>query len=114
MTAACAILEALCKVYIEDEHLQLPSKQTLKPLWAVVPKDLRLDPGVVQDEDVARILSGLSSAADGIASLRTHGGSAHGHGRTTSRLEARQARLAIHAAHTLAAFLLETWDARKE
>lgn len=30
VTAACAIIEALCKTYIEDEHLLMPDKQTIK------------------------------------------------------------------------------------
>jgi hypothetical protein len=113
ITAACAIREALCKVYLEDEHLRMPSKETIKPLWATVQKQLGLDPGSVPDQDIARILSGLTSVTDGIGSLRTHTGSAHGRGRKTYRIEPRHARLAIHAAHTLAAFILETWDARK-
>lgn len=114
VTAACAILESLCKIYIEDEKLELPNKQTLKPLWFVVQGHLKLKPSSLFEEDINRILSGLTSVVDGIASLRTHAGSAHGQGRKNYRLGARHARLAIHAAHTLALFLFETWDARKK
>jgi hypothetical protein len=113
LTASCAILESLCRIYIDNEGLQQPSKETLKPLWTVVQKDLRLDPASVEDQDIVRILSGLSSVVDGIAALRTHGGSAHGHGSYKYRILSRHARLAIHAAHTLAMFLLETWEGRK-
>lgn len=113
VTAACAILEALFKVYIEDEQLELPNSQTVKPLWAVVQKHLGLDPSRLVDQDLARILGGLSSVVDGIGTLRTHASSAHGRGRRAYRLAARHARLAVHAANTLAAFVLETWAARK-
>ena len=40
-------------------------------------------------------------------------GSAHGRGRRAYRLQARHARLAVHASHTLVAFFIETWDERK-
>jgi hypothetical protein len=50
----------------------------------------------------------------GVAALTTHEGSAHGHANKNYRIEARHARLAVHAAHTMAVFLLETWEARKK
>ena len=114
VTAACSLIEALCKVYSEDEGLDLPSKETIKDLWKVVSKHLGLDPGVIADQDITRILSGMISVVDGIGSLRTHAGSAHGRGRETYHLDPRHARLAIHAAHTLAAFIIETWEAQKK
>jgi len=113
VTAACALLESLCKVYIEDEGLPVPSKQTLKPLWKVVSDHLGFDPSKLADNDLKRILSGLTSIVDGIASLRTHAGSAHGRGRSAYRVEPRHARLAINGAHTVALFVLETWEKRR-
>jgi hypothetical protein len=113
ITAACTILESLCKVYIEDEGLEPPSKQTVKPLWGVVQRHLHLDPSSLQDKDLTQILSGLTSIVDGIGSLRTHTGSAHGRGRKSYKPSPRHARLAVNAAHTLTTFLLETWTARK-
>lgn len=107
VTAACAIIEALCKTYIEDEHLLMPDKQTIKDLWKVVRDHLGLDPGLVTDDDKKRILSGLSSIVDGVGSLRTHAGSAHGRGRSQPIVTPYDARLAINAAHTLTVYLIE-------
>jgi hypothetical protein len=112
LTAACAIVESLLKIYIEDEELEMPGEQSIRPLWKVVQKHLKLDPGSVEDEDLRRILSGLASIVDGVSSLRTHASSAHGKGRKPFRVEGRHARLAIHAAHTLTTFLIEVWDLR--
>ena len=39
-TAACASLEAIFKVYVEDHQLPRPSKETVKPLWNAVSKHL--------------------------------------------------------------------------
>jgi hypothetical protein len=114
ITASCAILEALCKVYIEDEELTLPGDQTLKPLFKAVAADLNFDPRCLQDDDLKRILSGLFSIVDGIVALRTHAGSAHGRGRMRYQVQPRHARLAVNGAHTLAAFVLESWEQKKE
>jgi hypothetical protein len=114
ITAACSILESLFKVYIEDTGgIDMPSDQSLKPLWRAASKHLGLDPASIEDEDVKKVLSGLNSVVDGIGSLRTHTGSAHGRGRRPYRPQARHARLAIHASHTLVGFFIETWDDRK-
>jgi len=112
VTATCALLESLFKTYIEDEKLEMPSEQSVKPLWKVLRKDLNLDAAIVDDDDLRAILSGLAAIVEGIGSLRTHKGSAHGRGKTTYKLKPRHARLAAHAAFTLASFVLEAWAER--
>jgi len=112
ITAACAILEAFFKTYIEDNKLQWPTKRDIHPLWRVVQKDLGLDPASQTNDDLIRILGGLASVVDGIGAVRTHAGSAHGQGRTSYKAKPRHARLAVHAAHTLLLFMMETWDER--
>ena len=113
VSAACSILESVCKIYIESESLTAPSKQDLQGVWSVVRKDLGLDPGAVESDDLKAILSGLLAIASGIGALRTHASSAHGAGTKPYRLQPRHARLAVHAAHTLTAFLIESWDEKK-
>ena len=114
ITAACSILESLFRVYIEDNRLDLPGEQSLKPLWKIASKHIGLDPSSIEDDDIRKILSGLNSIVDGIGSLRTHAGSAHGKGRRPYKIHARHARLAIHSSHTLVGFFLETWDHRRD
>jgi Abortive infection C-terminus len=77
-----------------------------------VAKNLGLSPGQMADDDLKQILSGLFSIAAGVGALRTHRGSAHGHAAKAYKIEARHARLAVHAAHTMALFILETWESR--
>lgn len=112
VTASCALLESLFKTYIEENKLEMPSEQSVKPLWKVIRKDLGLDPAIVNDEDLKTILSGLAAIVEGTGSLRTHKGSAHGRGKTVYKLKPRHARLAAHAAFTLASFVLEAWGER--
>jgi hypothetical protein len=92
----------------------MPDRQTIKPLFAVIQRHLGLDPKAMEDDDLVKILGGFASVVDGIGALRTHTGSAHGRGRHAYRVEPRHARLAIHAAHTLTTFLIETWARRQQ
>lgn len=91
----------------------MPKRQDLRSVWDVVRRDLGFDPSKVEEQDLKEILSGMFSAVNGISALRTHASSAHGAGRKRYRLEARHARLAVHAAHTLVVFVIESWDRRK-
>jgi len=110
ISAACNILEALFKTYIEDQKLVMPAKQDLQPVWQVVRKDLGLDPSTLVDRDLQEILSGIFAVVNGVGALRTHASSAHAQGREQYQLEPRHARLAIHSAHTVAMFVFESWD----
>lgn len=113
VSAASNILESICKVYIVEEGLEMPAKQDLKPIWTVVRKHLGFDPSVVEDQDLQQVLSGMISVVEGIGALRTHASSAHGAGKKSYRLEPRHARLAVHAAHTVALFILESWQRKR-
>jgi len=113
VSAACNILESVFKIYIADEKLDMPQKQDLQSVWKVVRADLGFSPGILEDDDLKKILTGVLSVVDGIGAFRTHASSAHGQGRTIYNLKPRHARLAIHSAHTIALFVLETWDERK-
>src|SRR5262245_21657389 len=78
VTAACAILEAVCREYVAEENLTLPGDQSLHPLWKIVQKHLGLSPAGAHDDDLKKILGGLASVVDGVGAFRTHVGSAHG------------------------------------
>ena len=114
VSAASNILESVCKVYIAEEGLEAPAKLDLRPVWTAVRKHLGFDPSTIEDQDLQQILSGLISVVEGIGALRTHASSAHGAGKKSYRLEPRHARLAIHSAHTVTLFILESWHKKKQ
>ena len=109
VSAASNILESICKVYITENNLVMPNKKDLKNLFDVVRKSLKIQRESIEDEDLLRIISGIISVVDGIASLRTHTSSAHGAGIKQYNLKPRHARLAIHSAHTIGLYILESW-----
>lgn len=65
LTASCALLESLFKTYIEEENLEMPAEQSVKPLWKIVRKHLGLEPAVVEDEDLKTILGGMAATVGG-------------------------------------------------
>ncbi|MCY1460920.1 hypothetical protein D9M71_785200 [compost metagenome] len=64
----------------------------------------------MEERDLQEIVSGIMATVNGIGALRTHASSAHGAGKKPYNIKPRHAKLAIHSAHTIAAFVLETWD----
>jgi hypothetical protein len=115
VTAACSTVESVCRSILIELKLGLPEKKDIKGLFAAVRKPLGLgtdrddiDPLIA--DDVRKVLNGLATVIEGIGSLRTHGGDAHGRERGYTRLDRRIASLALHSASTVALFLIETWQ----
>lgn len=113
VSAACNILESVCKIYIADEGLTMPAKQDLQSVWKVVKEGLGMDPQRIEDNDLRKILTGLFSIVDGIGAFRTHASTAHGAGRKSYNVKPRHARLAVNTAHSLVLYILESWEERK-
>ncbi len=115
VTAACSVIESLCRSILGELDLPLPLQLDIQGLYKAVRDPLGLSPGKedVSPEianDVRAILGGLNAAVQGIGALRTHAGDAHGRGRGFRRIDARIARLAIHTASGIALFIIETWQ----
>ena len=107
ITAACSIIEATLKNYIENFSLPMPNKLSVKPLWDVVKPNLELNKDDTLASDQQKILQGISSIIDGVGSFRSHIGSAHGRGSNPPNIVIAEARLAVNAAHTLVIFIME-------
>jgi hypothetical protein len=115
VTAACSLLESVCRSILIELGLPLPPKKDVDGLIRAVQEPLNLSPGRTDlpaevEQDVRQVLGGLTSVAKGIGALRTHAGDAHGRERGFKRIDARIARLAITSASSLALFLIETWE----
>jgi hypothetical protein len=115
VTAACSLLESVCRSILIELGRPLPAKKDIDGLVRAVQDALNLSPSRKDlpeeiEQDVRQVLGGLTSVAKGVGALRTHGGDAHGRERGFRRIDARIARLAITAASSVALFLIETWD----
>lgn len=117
ITAACSMLESLCRSILISRGLEAPRSLDIKSLYKEVREPLGLSPSknIPDSEienDVRAILSAISNAVQGIGALRTHAGTAHGRERGFRRIDPRIARLAVHSASTMSLFLVETWEKR--
>ena len=115
ITAACSTVESVCRSILIELGEPLPSKKDAQGLFNAVKRPLGLSPDRTDldatiADDVRTTLGGLATVIQGIGALRTHAGDAHGRERGYARVDARIGRLAIHAASTLALFLIETWQ----
>jgi hypothetical protein len=118
VTAACSLIEAVCRSILIELGLPLPAKKDIDGLIRAVQEPLGLSPGRMDlpaeiEADVRQVLGGLTSVAKGIGALRTHGGDAHGREKGYRRLDGRIAKLAINAAGCLAMFFIETWEQKQ-
>jgi hypothetical protein len=118
VTAACSLVEAVCRSILIELKLPLPPRKDIDGLIRAVQEPLGLSPGRSDlpaeiEADIRQTLSGLTSVAKGIGALRTHGGDAHGREKGFRRIDARIARLALNAASSLALFLIESWERRE-
>jgi hypothetical protein len=111
ITSACSTVESVCKCLLDLLGKPHPAKQDIQGLVREVSKHLNLSPDRTDvGPDIKQILGGLASVTGGIGALRTHAGDAHGRGKGTAQVDARIARLAVHAACTISLFFIETWQ----
>jgi len=119
VTAACSIVESVCRSILAELKLPLPAKKDIEGVLKSVQDPLGLSPARSDlpaeiAADIRQVLGGLTSVAKGVGSLRTHAGDAHGRERGFKRVDGRIARLAIHSASTITLFLIETWQMRQK
>lgn len=117
VTAACAVVESVCRSILVELEIEFPAKQDISGLYRAVRDPLGLNPmkeGLASEvvNDVKAVLSGLMTAVQSIGSLRTHVGGAHGKEKGFRRIDSRIAKLAIHSASAIALFIIETWQIR--
>jgi hypothetical protein len=105
------VLEAALKAYLDQKGVTFNDQSdTLSTLWTLSRDALGINPKDLEAKDLKKIASGLNSIVDGTMYMRNKKSGAHGRTEEqyrTSALRPRHARLVIHSAHTLAAYVLE-------
>jgi hypothetical protein len=115
ITAACSTIESVCRSILIELGEPLPVRKDVQGLFNAVRGPLglstdRSDLDPLITVDVRTTLGGLATVIQGVGALRTHAGDAHGRERGYARVDSRIGRLSIHAASTVALFLIETWQ----
>jgi len=100
LQAACAIVEAVCKHYLETENIPLPNKQTIAPLWTEVAKNLGLSPGQMAVMILNRSCQGCLVSRLEWALCEPTRDRPTGHGNKRTGLSPCMRGWLVHAAHT--------------
>jgi hypothetical protein len=108
ITAASSMLESACKRVLDALGASYPRRQDAYHLYAAAADALGISPSPGTPEAIRRLNGALATAAQQIGAVRTGYGDAHGRSERDAKLESRHARLAIGAAATVAAYLLDT------
>lgn len=111
--SAKELVETCCKTILSDRKQPFPPNADLPKLTKLVMAELKLLPEDIPDtargsDTIRRLLSNLSSVAQGLAEIRNLYGTGHGKYGRTSSVKPRHAKLVVGAATTLAVFLYET------
>ena len=106
-TRACSLLESTIRHILEEKAIAEPKVQTIGPLYKALRPHLNLDPRLASSQDIQKVLTGIISIVDGIGSLRTHSGSAHGRGPGDPGVSRPLARLAVNSAGVAATYIME-------
>jgi hypothetical protein len=85
----------------------------LPKLYGLTSRQLNLSPSQHTEQLFKQILGGCQTVVEGLGALRNRHSDAHGKGVAVARPAPRHAELAVNLAGTMATFLLQTWEARK-
>lgn len=113
------LVETCCKTILTDRGVAFSKSADVPELIKLTAKELELTPDDIPDkvkaaETIKRLLSNLATITQGVAELRNHYGTGHGKVAGAKGLQPRHAKLAAGAASTLAVFLAETHNDRRQ
>lgn len=113
------LIETACKSIFKDRQEEYDKNWDLSKLMKETTKLLNLTPNDISNEakaasSIRQILGSLSAVVQGIAEVRNEYGSGHGKDSGFKGLQPRHAKLAVGASSTLAIYLLETHEIRKD
>lgn len=108
VTAASTLMETTCKHILDDQKVAYDPKADLPDLYKATAKSLNLAPEQHTEQVFKQILGGCHSVVQGLGSIRSKIGDAHGKVRKQLSAQPRHAELAVNLAGAMATFLIET------
>jgi hypothetical protein len=117
--SAKELVESICHLVFSENRVEPNPAWDFSKMVKETAKLLKVTPDDFPDtssaaNSIRQILGSLGTIVGGIAHLRNSYGTGHGRAPGSSGLGPRHARLAVGAASTLAIFLYETFDARRQ
>lgn len=113
ITAARTLLESVCKHVLDASSTTYDDSADLPKLYSLTAKKINLSPSQHTEQLFKQILGGCQTVVEGVGALRNRHSDAHGKGVAGTKPAPRHAELAVNLSGTMATFLLQTWEARK-
>lgn len=114
ITSARTLLETVCKHVLDAEGITYKRNADLSDLCKATGAALNLAPEQHQEAVFKQILTGCYTVVGGLAALRNGLSDAHGKPTQAIKPAPRHARLAVDLAGSIAAFFVDTWEARQK
>jgi hypothetical protein len=113
ITAARTLLESVCKHILDGTGVAYDDSADLPKRYGLTSRHLNLSPSQHTEQLFKQILGGCQTVVEGLGALRNRHSDAHGKSAAGVRPAPRHAELAVNLAGTMATFLLQTWESRK-
>lgn len=112
ITLARTILESTCKIILEEKGIEYEDQRnnSLQSLFKLVRERVLWSDQQETNNEIKKILSGLSQIVEGIATVRGLVGDAHGKGKKKYKISERHSVLTLNSAFTLTIFLWDTFN----
>lgn len=114
LTLARTLLETVCKYILDQLSVSYEDSADLPKLYRLTAESLNIAPSQHSAPVFKQVLGGCTAVVEGLGSLRTKLGDAHGKGPRPVKPAPRHAHLAVNLAGTMATYLVETFRARQE
>ena len=113
ITAARTLLETVCKHVLDDANVPYDAGTDLPKLYGLAAAAMNLAPSQHTEKVFKQILGSCQAIVEGLGTLRSRVGDAHGQGKRPVRPAPRHAELAVNLAGALATFLAQSWENRR-
>ncbi len=114
ITSARTLLETVCKHVLDQARVEYADGADLPKLYKTAAAQLNLAPSQHSETIFKQILGGCTAVVEGLGSLRNKLSDSHGKGLGRVKPDTRHAELAVILAGSMATFLIETWEHRRE
>lgn len=113
LTAARSLIESTCKHILDEANETYDDKSDVRVLYRQTAKRLNLAPDQHSEQVLKQVLQGCQSVVEGLATMRSVLGDAHGKSAKSAKPLPIHAELGVNLAGSMCTFLLQTWDLRK-
>jgi len=112
LTAARSLIESTCKHILDEAGETYDDKGDVRALYRQTVTRLNLAPDQHSEQIIKQVLQGCQSVVEGLATMRSVLGDAHGKSAKSAKPLPIHAELGVNFAGSMCTFLLQTWDRR--